>query len=75
MTLDKIEKTYVGNKLYRVHRSFIVNADKVKHLKQIDNGQTVIDFNNRQIPVVPVARRRLKDLKNILGIGRSKPSF
>ncbi len=66
ITLSEIEKEYTGEKLFRTHRSFLVNLDNLHRIIQNAKGQNIIDFNKKDIPLVPVARRRINDLKKAI---------
>ncbi|GBD96043.1 MAG TPA: hypothetical protein ENG83_15185 [Nitrospirae bacterium] len=68
VTLSEIEKKYTGEKLFKVHRSFLVNLDNVHRIIQNVKGQNIIDFNKKDIPLVPVARRRSNDLNKTLKV-------
>jgi DNA-binding LytR/AlgR family response regulator len=50
-----------------VHKSYLVNLDHVHGLQRKQN-QTMVIFDSDRVPVVPVARRRIKTLKAALGI-------
>lgn len=67
MTLKSIIERYAGTNFLMVHKSYIVNLDYVRGIKR-QNGQTIIVFDHKNIPSVPVARRRIKDLKAAMGI-------
>ncbi|MEK6673815.1 MAG: LytTR family DNA-binding domain-containing protein [Nitrospirota bacterium] len=62
-TLKNILKRYAGSKFYRIHKCFIVNTD---HISRIE-GRTII-FDRDTVPPVPIARRRIHELKNMLGV-------
>ncbi|MCL4490284.1 MAG: LytTR family transcriptional regulator [Nitrospirae bacterium] len=65
-TLKNILKRYAGLKFFRVHKSFIVNIDHIRRVERDPRGHTAIIFDRETIPHVPVARRKLHELKNIL---------
>ncbi len=66
LTLKNILSRYTGSSFLRVHKSFIANLDHVQKIKRVNKGQTVIIFDREDIPPVPVARRRISDLKKAL---------
>lgn len=57
MTMDKIEKELKNYKFYRCHKSFLVNIDYVKNIKQY-----VAILDNKE--EVPISRHRFKDFKH-----------
>ncbi len=61
-----MQKRYKQKNLFRVHRSFIVNLDRVDKIKRDEKGHTFIIFDKEYIPAVPVAIRRVKALKKAL---------
>lgn len=74
MTLKSILNRYAGNNFLMVHKSYLVNLDHVRGMHR-QNNRTQIVFDRENVPVVPVARRRIKTLKAALGIdGRSSNS-
>ncbi len=67
MTLKSILDRYAGTNFVMVHKSYLVNLDHVHGMQRQQNWTTVI-FDSDRVPVVPVARRRIKVLKAALGI-------
>jgi len=68
ITLKSILKRYTGSSFFRIHRSYIVNLNKVSKLKHSETGQYFVAFEARHIPELPVARRRVGELKKILSL-------
>jgi hypothetical protein len=68
LTLKNILRRFVGQKFLRVHKSFVVNTEHIRKIQPAGRGQTQIIFDREEIPAVPVARRRLKDLKKALAL-------
>ncbi len=67
-TLKNILQRYAGLKFFRVHKSFIVNTDHIRQVEKNSRGRPVIIFDKETVPQVPVARRKMNELKNKLGI-------
>lgn len=67
MTLKNILERYAGTNFLMVHKSYLVNLDRVQGMKR-RNNRTAVIFDRKDIPEVPVARRRIKTLKAALGI-------
>ncbi len=68
LTLRDMQKRYKEKNLFRVHRSFIVNLDRVHKIKQDEKGHAFIIFDKEHIPFVPVAKRRISALKKTLDL-------
>ncbi len=66
LSLKTILKRYVGSKFFRVHKSFIVNIEHIRKIHRNAKGQTFIIFDRENLPDIPVARRRVGDLKETL---------
>ena len=49
--------------LFRVHKSYIVNLERVKSIQNDGKGHTRILFVKESLPHIPIARRRLQELK------------
>lgn len=64
-TLKEIIKRYGGNSLFRVHKSYVVNLKNIHKIQRDESHHYSIIFNGN-IPPVPVARRRLAELKKAL---------
>lgn len=67
-TLKNILQRYAGLKFFRVHKSFIVNTDHIQRVDRNPRGHPTIIFDKETVPHVPVARRKMQELKNRLGI-------
>ncbi|MHB1664377.1 MAG: LytTR family DNA-binding domain-containing protein [bacterium] len=67
-TLKNILKRYVGNKFFLVHKCFIVNTYHIERIEQDFQGHMKIVFDKSTVPLVPVSRRKMHALKNILSI-------
>ncbi len=66
ITLKSLLKRFTGSSFYRIHKRYIVNTRKVGRLKKTAKGSYVIQFESRHMPELPVARRRVTELKAIL---------
>jgi len=67
-TLKNILERYAGLKFMRVHKSFIVNTDHIQRVEKDNRGHSMIIFNKETVAPVPVARRKLQELRVNLGI-------
>lgn len=72
LTLKSVLERYSGSNFFMVHKSYIVNLDHIRCINRKKDGNSYILFDNDNIPPVPVARRRTKDLRAaIVPVGRS----
>ena len=63
LTLKTLEEK---TDLLRCHRQYLINTKAIKEIKLLENGLAeIVTLNNH---TVPVSRRHLKDLKEMLGI-------
>lgn len=68
LNLKSILQRYAGPNFFRVHKSFIVNLSHARKLDRTAGRNPVIVFDREDIPPVPVARRRLSELKQALSL-------
>lgn len=68
LSLKNILQRYTGTDFFRAHKSYIVNLAHVHKIKRSDSGNSMIVFDNADTPPVPLARRRLKEIKNALAL-------
>lgn len=64
-TLCKIE---TKTSFFRVHRSYLVNIDKIKELYSWFNGTYKLIIDDNEKTEIPVSRSNVKKLKELLGI-------
>ncbi len=67
-TLKYILERHAGPEFFRVHKSFVANLEHVKEIRRDPRGQSFVVFDRRDIPPVPLARRRLGELRRALGL-------
>ncbi len=68
ITLKSILQRYTGSSFFRIHRSYIVNLNNVRKLKLSRAGRYRVVFDSDKIPELPVARRRLAELKRVMSL-------
>jgi DNA-binding LytR/AlgR family response regulator len=69
LTLKQVLQRCTGPAFVMVHKSYVVNLEHVSEIRR-DHTQYTIVFDRKDVPHVPVARRRLHDLKAALGLIR-----
>lgn len=67
LTLTELEGRLGKERFERVHRSFMVNLEKIKEILRVD-GAYVIVVTDRDETQIPVARRHLKRFKEAVGL-------
>ena len=67
--LAQLERDLAGRRFLRVHRSYVVNLDRVREIEPAFKGSLwlVMDAGPRR-EVVPVSRRRAAALRRALGV-------
>jgi len=67
MTLGELEEKMIRESFSRVHRSYLVNLNKVKEILRVD-GSYVVVASDRDETHVPVARRQVRAFREAVGI-------
>jgi hypothetical protein len=67
LTLKQVLQRCTEPGFAMTHKSYVVNLEHVSEIRR-DRCQYAIVFDRKDIPHVPVARRRLNDLKAALGL-------
>jgi two-component system LytT family response regulator/two-component system response regulator LytT len=67
MTLGDLEEKLVRESFARVHRSYLVNLNKVKEILRVD-GSYVVVAADRDETHIPVARRQVRQFREAVGI-------
>ena len=68
MTLKNILARYIGSKFFQIHKSYIVNLDHINKIRKEGEGKACAVLDSSKLPCLPVARRRLADLKKALSL-------
>ena len=67
MTLGELEDKLLRESFTRVHRSYLVNLNKVKEILRVD-GSYVVVAADRDETHIPVARRQVRAFREAVGI-------
>lgn len=67
LTLSDLESRLGRDSFARVHRSYLVNLNKVKEILRVDGGYAVVTAD-RDETHVPVARRQVRQFREAVGI-------
>ena len=67
MTLGELEVKMVRESFARVHRSYLVNLNRVKEILRVD-GCYVVVASDRDETHIPVARRQVRGFREAVGI-------
>lgn len=65
-SLRDLTFNFTGTKLKRVHKRYIINIDRIKKIELQENRQALAYFNDEKAPPVTVARRKVKELLDLL---------
>ena len=66
--LDTVESRLPSPPFFRIHRSYIVNLDRVYELRSRGDGEWELKMDRPVNKVLPVSRRRMDELRELLGI-------
>lgn len=67
LTLGDLEGKLIRESFARVHRSYLVNLNKVKEILRVD-GSYVVVVTDRDETHIPVARRQVRQFREAVGI-------
>lgn len=67
LTLGDLEERLLRDSFTRVHRSYLVNLNKVKEILRVD-GAYVVVATDRDETHIPVARRQVRQFREAVGI-------
>lgn len=67
LTLSDLEEKLSKDVFQRVHRSFMINLNRVKEILRVD-GSYVVVVMDRDETQIPVARRQVKEFRGAVGI-------
>lgn len=66
--LEEVEDRLPSPLFLRIHRSFIVNLDRVYELRSRGEGEWEVKMDPPVNKVLPGSRRRMDELKEMLGV-------
>ncbi len=66
--LDQVEARLPSPPFFRIHRSYVVNLNRVFELRSRGDDEWELKMDPPVNKVLPVSRRRLRDLRALLGI-------
>jgi two-component system LytT family response regulator/two-component system response regulator LytT len=67
-TLSELEERVAGTNMLRVHKSYIVNMDKVREVVPWFKGTYWLKMEHHPEAEIPVSKSQIKDIKAILGL-------
>lgn len=67
MTLGELETRLSKESFIRVHRSYMINLNRIKEIMRVD-GANVVAVNDRDETHIPVARRQARSFREAVGI-------
>jgi DNA-binding LytR/AlgR family response regulator len=67
LTLSELEERLSSDSFRRLHRSYMINLNKVKEILRAE-GAYVVVMSDRDETQVPVARRQVKSFREAVGI-------
>ena len=67
-TLNQLETTLDENQFIRIHRSYIINLDKIKEIQRWFNGKLMVIINDDKLTQLSTSRAGAEKLKHRLGL-------
>lgn len=67
-SLDELEKKLVPLFFFRTHRSFLVNLSAIREVIPWFNGRYIVAMADNEASEVPVSRKKVRQLKQLLGL-------
>ncbi|MGD9988485.1 LytTR family transcriptional regulator DNA-binding domain-containing protein [Pseudonocardia sp.] len=66
--IDNMERRLAEHGFLRVHRSFLVNPDRVQRIDQKGNGVIALSTDPARPEDIPVSRRSMQTVRQVLGL-------
>lgn len=66
-TLGEYEKRPEGMRFFRIHKSFLINLDKVREVFPWGNNSFSLKMQGYEENILPIGRDKMKTLKQLLG--------
>lgn len=66
--MDNVERELSQHGFLRVHRSFLINPERVRRVDHKGNGLIALSTDYRQAESIPVARRCTQEVRRRFGI-------
>jgi sigma-54 dependent transcriptional regulator, acetoin dehydrogenase operon transcriptional activator AcoR len=66
--MDNVERELSHHGFLRVHRSFLINPDRIRRIRHKGNGLIALCTDYGQVESIPVARRYTREVRKIFGI-------
>ena len=66
--LDALEQSLSSSEFVRIHRSYLINVDKVKEIQRWFNGKLMVIMNDSQKTELSTSRAGADKLKQLLGL-------
>lgn len=66
--MDNVERELSHHGFLRVHRSFLINPERVRRVDHKGNGLIALSTDYRQAESIPVARRCTQEVRRRFGI-------
>jgi DNA-binding LytR/AlgR family response regulator len=67
-SLKGLEERLDDSRFFRAHRKFLVNLDQVTEILSMPGGNLLLRTKGKRKVEIPISRRRVKELKSIVGL-------
>ena len=66
--IDNLERELARHGFVRVHRSFLVNPERVRRVDHRGHGMITLSTDHRRIESIPVSRRYTHEVRELFGV-------
>jgi DNA-binding LytR/AlgR family response regulator len=66
--IDNLERELIRYGFTRVHRSFLVNLERVRRVDHRGHGVITLSTDHRRLEGIPVSRRFTREVRALLGV-------
>lgn len=66
--IDNLERELAPHGFARVHRSFLVNPERVRRVDHRGHGMITLSTDHRRVEGIPVSRRYTRKVRALLGV-------
>lgn len=66
--IDNLERELARHGFARVHRSFLVNPERVRRVDHRGHGMITLSTDHRRVEAIPVSRRFTREVRALFGV-------
>jgi DNA-binding LytR/AlgR family response regulator len=66
--IDNLDRELTRHGFVRVHRSFLINPDRVRRVNHKGHGMITLSTDHRRVENIPVSRRYTHEVRHLFGV-------